>query len=64
MAISEVAARSYQESLLSGNPDVGDILLKMVVDLQSLSYQESFHGPFSAANAAVRLITERTQSSL
>lgn len=61
--ISRVAAQSYQESLLARNPDMGDILLKMATDLLSLSYQESFHGAFSAANAAVRLITERVESS-
>ncbi|CAA6654211.1 unnamed protein product [Spirodela intermedia] len=60
--ISRVAAQSYQESLLARNPDMGDILLKMATDLLSLSYQESFHGAFSAANAAVRLITERVES--
>ncbi|XP_047048368.1 uncharacterized protein LOC124653347 [Lolium rigidum] len=61
--ISNTAARSYQESLTAKQSDVGEILMKMVGDLQELSYQESFHGAFSAANAAVRLITQRMESS-
>ncbi|XP_078440228.1 plant/protein [Wolffia australiana] len=61
--ISRVAAQSYLESLLSGNPEMGEILIKMAMDLESLSYQESFHGAFSAANAAVRLITQRMDSA-
>ncbi|WVZ90490.1 hypothetical protein U9M48_036788 [Paspalum notatum var. saurae] len=60
--ISSTAARSYQESLMAGQSDLGEILLKMVGDLDQLSYRESFHGPFSAANAAVRLITQRMES--
>uniref|UniRef100_A0ACD5XN87 Uncharacterized protein n=1 Tax=Avena sativa TaxID=4498 RepID=A0ACD5XN87_AVESA len=61
--ISNTAARSYQECLTAKQSDVGEILMKMVGDLQELSYQESFHGAFSAANAAVRLITQRMESS-
>jgi hypothetical protein len=61
--ISNTAARSYQESLTAKQSDVGEILMKMVGDLQGLSYQESFHGAFSAANAAVHLITQRMESS-
>ncbi|KQJ86491.1 uncharacterized protein LOC100828014 [Brachypodium distachyon] len=61
--ISNTAARSYHESLTTKQSDLGEILLKMVGDLQELSYQESFHGAFSAANAAVRLITQRMDSS-
>jgi hypothetical protein len=61
--ISNTAARSYKESLTAKQSDVGEILMKMVGDLQMLSYQESFHGAFSAANAAVRLITQRMESS-
>ncbi|CAM0949686.1 unnamed protein product [Alopecurus aequalis] len=61
--ISNTAARSYQESLMAKQSDVGEILMKMVGDLQELSYQQSFHGAFSAANAAVRLITQRMESS-
>ncbi|KAL6622728.1 hypothetical protein ACP70R_032607 [Stipagrostis hirtigluma subsp. patula] len=61
--ISSTAARSYHESLTMGQSDVGEILMKMVGDLEKLSYRESFHGPFSAANAAVRLITQRMESS-
>ncbi|KAL6643936.1 hypothetical protein ACP70R_018702 [Stipagrostis hirtigluma subsp. patula] len=61
--ISSTAARSYHESLMMGQSDVGEILMKMVGDLEKLSYRESFHGPFSAANAAVRLITQRMESS-
>uniref|UniRef100_A0A0D9XZY8 Uncharacterized protein n=1 Tax=Leersia perrieri TaxID=77586 RepID=A0A0D9XZY8_9ORYZ len=60
--ISNTAAWSYYESLASKESDLGEILLKMVGDLQKLSYQESFHGAFSAANAAVRLITQRMES--
>lgn len=61
--ISNTAARSYYESLMAKQSDLGEILLKMVEDLEKLSYQESFHGAFSAANAAVRLITQRMELS-
>uniref|UniRef100_A0A0E0BTL0 Uncharacterized protein n=1 Tax=Oryza glumipatula TaxID=40148 RepID=A0A0E0BTL0_9ORYZ len=53
--ISNTAARSFYESLTAKESDLGEILLKMVGDLQKLSYKESFHGAFSAANAAVSL---------
>ncbi|KAH9617475.1 hypothetical protein KSS87_017650 [Heliosperma pusillum] len=57
--ISRVASESYYRSLVEKTADLGDILLNMVSQLQSLSYQESFHGPFSSANAAVSLIAQR-----
>lgn len=57
--ISRVAAKSFYESLTSKETDLGEILLRMITDLERLSYRESFHGPFSSANAAVRLITEK-----
>ncbi|KAK9726188.1 hypothetical protein RND81_05G196700 [Saponaria officinalis] len=57
--ISRVAAESYYRSLLQKTADLGEILLKMIRELESLSYQESFHGPFSSANAAVSLIAQR-----
>ncbi|KAF3330285.1 hypothetical protein FCM35_KLT03639 [Carex littledalei] len=57
--ISRVAAKSFYESLTSKETDLGEILLRMITDLEKLSYRESFHGPFSSANAAVRLITEK-----
>ncbi|KAA8543168.1 hypothetical protein F0562_021337 [Nyssa sinensis] len=50
--ISKVAARSYYNSLLEMQTDLGEILLKMAGELESISYQESFHGAFSSANAA------------
>ncbi|OVA04375.1 hypothetical protein BVC80_1395g92 [Macleaya cordata] len=60
--ISEVAARSYYESLVvRKEADLGKILLKMARDLESISYQESFHGAFSSANAAVQLISQRME---
>ncbi|XP_020101260.1 uncharacterized protein LOC109719140 [Ananas comosus] len=61
--ISRTAARSFYESLMAKQTDLGDILLKMVGELETLSYQQSFHGPFSSANAAVRLITLRMDSA-
>ena len=57
--ISKVAAKSYYESLLQKRTDLGDILLKMAKELESISYQDSFHGAFSSANAAVNLILQR-----
>ncbi|XP_077219289.1 plant/protein [Tasmannia lanceolata] len=60
--ISKLAARSYYESLIGKQSDLGEILLKMIRDLESLSYQESFHGAFSSANAAVDLISLRMES--
>lgn len=62
VVISKLAARSYYESLTKGQSDLGEILLNMVKDLETISYQESFHGPFSSANAAVHLITQRMDS--
>ncbi|XP_059625759.1 uncharacterized protein LOC132268882 [Cornus florida] len=59
--ISKVAARSYYESLVEKQTDVGEILLKMAGELESISYQESFHGAFSSANAAVNLIIQRME---
>ncbi|KAK1318356.1 hypothetical protein QJS10_CPB04g00764 [Acorus calamus] len=61
--ISRVAARSYYESLVGRRADLGDVLLKMAKDLESLSFKESFHGAFSSANAAIALILERMRSA-
>ncbi|KAJ0581845.1 hypothetical protein HanHA300_Chr04g0145751 [Helianthus annuus] len=57
--ISNVAAKSYYKSLIENQTDLGDILLRMAMDLETISYQESFHGAFSSANAAVNLILQR-----
>ncbi|KAK1420492.1 hypothetical protein QVD17_22136 [Tagetes erecta] len=57
--ISNVAARSYYKSLIENQTDLGDILLRMAMELETISYQESFHGAFSSANAAINLILER-----
>ncbi|KAF7804804.1 uncharacterized protein G2W53_043915 [Senna tora] len=59
--ISRVAAQSYYKSLLEKQTDMGEILLKMARELESISYQESFHGAFSSANAAVDLIAQRIE---
>lgn len=59
--ISKVAANSYYKSLLEKQTDLGEILLKMARELESISYQESFHGAFSSANAAVNLIAQRIE---
>uniref|UniRef100_A0A2P2MI35 Uncharacterized protein n=1 Tax=Rhizophora mucronata TaxID=61149 RepID=A0A2P2MI35_RHIMU len=59
--ISKIAAQSYYESLLEKRTDLGDILLKMARELTCISYQESFHGAFSSANAAVNLIAHRIE---
>lgn len=61
--ISKVAAHSYYESLLEKRTDLGEILLKMASELESISYQESFHGAFSSANAAVNLIAQRIEQA-
>ncbi|XP_071701114.1 uncharacterized protein [Rutidosis leptorrhynchoides] len=57
--ISSVAARSYYNSLIEKQTDLGDILLRMAMELETISFKESFHGAFSSANAAVNLILER-----
>lgn len=57
--ISNIAATTYYKSLVEKQTDLGEILLKMAVELESISYQESFHGAFSSANAAVNLIVQR-----
>ncbi|CAL0302463.1 unnamed protein product [Lupinus luteus] len=59
--ISKVAAKSYYNSLLKNQTDLGTILLNMAHELESISYKESFHGAFSAANAAVNLIAQRIE---
>ncbi|KAJ6674879.1 hypothetical protein OIU85_011085 [Salix viminalis] len=59
--ISKVAAQSYYVSLLEKQTDLGDILLNMARNLESISYKESFHGAFSSANAAVNLIVQRIE---
>lgn len=61
--ISKIAAQSYYKSLLEKQTDLGDILLKMALELESISYQESFHGAFSSANAAVNLIAQRIEQA-
>ncbi|XP_030451776.1 uncharacterized protein LOC115673678 [Syzygium oleosum] len=61
--ISQVAASSYYSSLLEKRTDLGDILLSMARELESISYQESFHGAFSSANAAIDLICRRIEQS-
>ena len=61
--ISKVAAQSYYRSLLDKQTDLGEILLKMVRELETISYQESFHGAFSSANAAINLIAQRIEDS-
>ncbi|KAL8513478.1 hypothetical protein ACS0TY_012803 [Phlomoides rotata] len=57
--ISKIAAYSFYKSLKEKRVDLGEILLKMASELESISYQESFHGAFSSANAAVSLIVQR-----
>ncbi|KAI3514648.1 hypothetical protein L1887_13240 [Cichorium endivia] len=57
--ISNVAARSYYNSLTENQTELGDILLRMAMELESISYKESFHGAFSSANAAINLILQR-----
>ncbi|CAJ1879951.1 unnamed protein product [Sphenostylis stenocarpa] len=59
--ISRVAANSYYNSLLQKQTDLGEILLKMARELESINYKESFHGAFSSANAAVDLIAQRIE---
>ncbi|CAH9102862.1 unnamed protein product [Cuscuta europaea] len=61
MEISKVASSSFYKSLMEKEIDIGEILLKMAKDLESISYQESFHGAFSSANAAVSLIIQRIE---
>ncbi|KAI3425524.1 uncharacterized protein J3R85_010271 [Psidium guajava] len=61
--ISKVAASAYYSSLLEKQTDLGEILLNMARELESISYQESFHGAFSSANAAINLICQRIELS-
>ncbi|KAG6416241.1 hypothetical protein SASPL_123667 [Salvia splendens] len=57
--ISKIAGDSLYKSLVEKRADLGEILLKMALELESISYQDSFHGAFSSANAAVNLIVQR-----
>nr|KYP71629.1 hypothetical protein KK1_010896 [Cajanus cajan] len=59
--ISRIAANSYYNSLLQKQTDLGEILLKMARELESINYKESFHGAFSSANAAIDLIAQRIE---
>lgn len=59
--ISRVAANSFYNSLLQKQTDLGEILLKMARELESINYKESFHGAFSSANAAIDLIAQRIE---
>lgn len=59
--ISEIASYSFYKSLMEKRTDIGEILLEMARELESISYQESFHGAFSSANAAINLIIQRMQ---
>lgn len=61
--ISRVAANSYYNCLLQKETELGEILLRMARELESISYKESFHGAFSSANAAVNLIAQRIEQS-
>ncbi|KAL5561575.1 hypothetical protein UlMin_031322 [Ulmus minor] len=61
--ISKVAASSYYYCLVEKQTDLGEILLQMARRLESISYQESFHGAFSSANAAVNLIAQRIEQT-
>lgn len=56
-----MAANSYYNSLLQKQTDLGEILLKMARELESINYKESFHGAFSSANAAIDLIAQRIE---
>ncbi|CAI7782220.1 unnamed protein product [Closterium sp. NIES-53] len=44
------------------NVGISERCAKMVYDLDSFSFKESFHGPFSSANAAVALICDRAST--
>ncbi|XP_062087196.1 uncharacterized protein LOC133794020 isoform X2 [Humulus lupulus] len=57
--ISKVASYCYYKCLIERQTDLGEILLKMARELETISYQESFHGAFSSANAAINLIAQR-----
>ncbi|KAI4341712.1 hypothetical protein MLD38_026403 [Melastoma candidum] len=59
VVISKVTAKAYYRSLLEKRSDLGEVLLMMARDLETISYRESFHGAFSSANAAVNLIMQR-----
>lgn len=61
--ISKVASYSYYKCLIEKKTDLGEILLKMARELETISYQESFHGAFSSANAAVDLIAQRIEQA-
>ncbi|GKA93440.1 hypothetical protein Tco_0815426 [Tanacetum coccineum] len=57
--INNVAARSYYKSLMENQTDLGDILLRMAMELETISFKESFHVAFSSANAAICSPTSR-----
>ncbi|VFQ59644.1 unnamed protein product [Cuscuta campestris] len=64
LEISKVASASFCKSLMEKQMEIGEILLKMAKDLESISYKESFHGAFSSANAAVDLIIRRIEQEM
>ncbi|CAI5465121.1 unnamed protein product [Closterium sp. Yama58-4] len=63
IGISERCAKVYYRCLLNQEREIAQILMQMVYDLESFSFKESFHGPFSSANAAVALICDRAATN-
>lgn len=61
--ISKRCAKVYYYCLMEKQADLGEILMQMVRNLETFSFKESFHGAFSASNAAVHLITMRIQAT-
>lgn len=60
--ISKRCAKVYYYCLMEKQADLGEILMQMIRNLETFSFKESFHGAFSASNAAVHLITMRIQA--
>ncbi|GJP33205.1 hypothetical protein CLOM_g17761 [Closterium sp. NIES-68] len=64
VGISDRCAKVYYRCLVNQEREIAQILMQMVYDLESFSFKESFHGPFSSANAAVALISDRAAISI
>ncbi|XP_024533967.1 uncharacterized protein LOC112347420 [Selaginella moellendorffii] len=59
--ISDRCATVYYRCLIEKELDAGNILMRIVENLESFSFKESFHGAFSSANAAIQLILTRVK---
>eukprot|EP00899_Mesostigma_viride_P017718 jgi/Mesvir1/25948/Mv20940-RA.1 len=57
--ISKRCANVFRSEMLRGETEVGAVLMAMVYDLEKFDFRQSFHGAFSASNAAIAILMDR-----